>query len=54
MDTNIQELLDRLESDIAVHEMTGNGQMKRVQNIRDAVKVIKELMSKLGTPNPDT
>ena len=41
-----QELVERLRADIRSHELTGNGGMKRVENVREAADTITRLVEK--------
>ena len=41
-DEQLADLRARISDDITAHEITGNGKMKRVQNMRDALVVLDE------------
>lgn len=49
MTSDTMGLVERLEGDIRAHEITGNGGMRRVQNVRDAISAIRGLERDLVT-----
>lgn len=58
--SKVAALVSRLNADIRAHEVTGNGEMKRVQNIRKAIdmliaqhKALDELTATLAAVRDD-
>ena len=42
------ELVERLRADVRAHEITGNGEMKRVQTVREAADELTALTAKVA------
>jgi hypothetical protein len=42
------ELVERLRADVRAHEITGNGEMKRVQTLREAADELTALTAKVA------